>query len=105
MHTKTAILLENYSLCFNNFVYLSTKYFIQRFFNVFYSWIRRFFISISKSVHLFFSIITVFFTQYLFRQPQLYMHWKLLLSVLSVSLSVCLSLFWLSVLELPSVIV
>jgi len=31
MHTKTVILLENYSLTLNNFVYLSTTFFIQRF--------------------------------------------------------------------------
>jgi len=31
VHTKTVILLENFSSGFSNFVYLSTKFFIKRF--------------------------------------------------------------------------
>ena len=41
---RTAILLENYLHGLNNLVYLSTTFFIERFFNVFKvsSWCQRF---------------------------------------------------------------
>src|SRR6218665_1549295 len=57
MHTRTLILLENYSLGLNNYVYLSTTFYQQRSTVVFYSMILNFLYFKQKNSFLTFFII------------------------------------------------
>jgi len=60
MHTKTVILLENFSFGLNNCVYLSSTIFIQRFLTFLTIFIRKrvltfFILGVNAFLHLWFS--------------------------------------------------